>query len=114
MEISSVTPITTTTQSVADKLADVALALAVVNSVEDEAKTDEILKMLLLDLLFGNGETSTLSPSEQAELINELVSSGQPGAISQAMGEYTSTSTYNSSGATAAPAPVGIAISTTV
>lgn len=103
--------ITAKSASIADKLADIALASAAVEAVESDAKTDEILKMLLIDLIFGSSETSPLSPSEQAEMLNSVISSGQPGAISQAMGENGGGSAYSQAGMPVVSAPVGAGIS---
>ena len=101
----------TPSSELSDKMEKIAMMYAIAGSDESKNSDNWILKQLLLDVLFGNSDTSSISPAQQAEMINEIVSSGQPGAIAQAMGINGMANSYSSSGDAVASAPIGGAVS---
>lgn len=94
------------------KMEELVLLHAVAGCEEAQKDDNWLLKQLLLDILFGGSDGSqSISPAEQAEMINDIISSGQPGSIAQAMGQTGQATSYNASGGMVASAPIGGAIS---
>jgi len=117
----TLTSIVSDTQGVvSDKMMQIALIYEMVAEADgsDENGSNMFLQMLLQNLLFGSEGATPLSPTEQAEMINEVISSGQPGAIKQAMGNYTGGgaqgATYGSGGMMSMGGAMGGIISTAV
>lgn len=102
-------------QSPANNLLNAALVNAVAQAATADGKrsediTDAYLKMILLEILFSNGAaTQQVSPTEQAAMIEQIMSSGVPGAVSRAMGATS----YSATGAPVTASPVGAAMSVT-
>lgn len=103
---------------VSDKMMQIALIYEMVAEADgsEEQGSNMFLQMLLQNLLFGSEGATPLSPTEQAEMINEVISSGRPGAIKQAMGNYSGGgaqgATYGASGMMSAGGAIGGMITT--
>lgn len=103
---------------VSDKMMQIALIYQMVAEAEgsEEQGSNMFLQMLLQNLLFGNEGATPLSPTEQAEMINEVISSGQPGSVAQAMGQSTGGgaqgATYGAGGMMSMGGAIGGMIST--
>ena len=106
--------VTDNTNILTEKMKQIALTYALVADATDnkDSGSSMYLNMLLIGILFGNNEPQPLSPAEQADMINEIISSGQTGAISKVMGS-TNPGTYSPSGAGIASAPIGGMVSVT-
>lgn len=107
-----------TTGVVSDKMMQIALVYEMVAEADgtDEQGSNLFLQMLLQNILFGSEGATPLSPTEQAEMINEVISSGQPGSVQRAMGNYTGGgaqgATYGAGGMMSMGGAIGGMIST--
>lgn len=95
-----------------DKLITLAIAQALMADGDKDKGENPILQAVVLALLFGNDVdvSGVDSPMEQAKMIADILSSGQPGSFSLAMGIKDGGAgqgmTYNAAGATVMGAPV--------
>jgi len=100
-----------------DKMMQLALLHEMVSEAEgtNDKSGNLFLEMLLQNILFGNEGATTISPTEQAQMLNDIISSGQPGSIAQAMGNYTGGgaqgATYSGGGAMSMGGAIGGLIS---
>ena len=103
---------------ISDKMMQIALIYEMVAEAEgsEEQGSNMFLQMLLQNILFGSEGATPLSPTEQAEMINEVISSGQPGSIQRAMGNSTGGgaqgTTYGAGGMMSMGGAIGGMIST--
>lgn len=108
--------ITESVSEMTDKMEQIALLYAIASSDEAKHNDNWLMKEILLSVLFGHGgggQDNGLSADEQAQMINEIISSGQPGSIAQAMGKNGLADSYSGTGVVEASVPVGSAISVT-
>lgn len=105
---------------ISSKMMQLALIYEMVAEAEgsEERGSNMFLQMLLQNILFGSEGSTPLSPTEQAEMLNEIITSGQPGSVQRAMGKYTGGgaqgATYGASGALPAGGTIGGMVSITV
>lgn len=98
-----------------DKLEQIALLYAIASTEKSQSNDSWLLKQILLDILFGNDpQWGGISADEQAQMINEIISSGQSGSISQAMGKHGLGINYVQGGTPVAMVPQGSMISVSV
>lgn len=107
---STVPSVADTATELSSKVKTLIVAAALTSSDNDKP-ADEFLKMLLIDILFGSPNDQTVSPTEQAQMINDVLSSGEPGAVSRAMAMTGGGTAYTASGAVSTNIPVGAGIS---
>lgn len=111
--------ISDTTGVISDKMMQLALIYQMVADAEgsEEQGSNMFLQMLLQNILFGSEGATPISPTEQAQMLNEIISSGQPGSIQRAMGDYTGGgaqgATYSAGGAMSMGGAIGGMISIT-
>lgn len=103
---------------ISDKMMQIALIYEMVAEADgtDEQGSNMFLQMLLQNILFGSEGATPLSPTEQAAMINEVISSGQPGSVARAMGQSTGGgaqgATYGAGGMMSMGGAIGGMIST--
>jgi len=102
-------------ESITD-LVMLALIHAMVTDEDDESKMDPILSAIIASIIFGEDKAQGATPQEMAQMIGDILSSGEPGSYTKAMGisggGAGSGLTYGQGGTVGMSAPIGGMVST--